>query len=64
MLLSRQYIRLNLIIGINPINRTHKVSNLKMYCLIQIQSMPFLTTKQVDRGIVDTIANSDELAAF
>ena len=24
----------------------------------------FFTTKQVDRGVVDTIANSDELAAF
>jgi hypothetical protein len=29
-----------------------------------VHGFAFLTTKQVDRGVVDTIANSDELAAF
>jgi hypothetical protein len=53
-------------IGLDPINRTCKVLNSRMYLLDSgtIHGFAFLTTKQVDRGVVDTIANSDELTAF
>jgi hypothetical protein len=52
-------------IGLSPINRTYKVLNSRMNLLDSDTIHGFaLTTKQVDRGVVDTIANSDELAAF